>query len=79
VRETRFLPLPPHPTHEETDVRTLSRRLAAASITGLLTLGAVACDATTDDLDDLGDNVEEGVDDLGDDLEDGMDDLGDEG
>jgi hypothetical protein len=60
-------------------VRTFPRRLAAASISGLLALGAVACDATTDDLDELGDNVEEGVDDLGDDLEDGMDDLGDEG
>jgi hypothetical protein len=60
--------------------RHLGRTLATVSVTGLLALGGVACEG---DLDDMGDNLEEGADDvqdgaedLGEDLEEGVEDLG---
>jgi hypothetical protein len=62
----------------------LRTRTATVAVAGALALGGVACGEAN--VDDLGDDLEEGVDDLqdgaedlGDEIEEGVDDLGDDG
>ncbi len=52
-------------------MRSMTRKLTAATFATALAFAGVACDG--DDDGDVGDEVEEGVDDVGNEIEEGVD------